>query len=395
MNGSNPIDKFSVYIAAGLVSGCGAMMLNVLPVFVGVMAETYAFSESQLGDIIAGYNLTFTVIAVSALIWIRRFNWRSISVGGVIIAALALMAMSVASGFTHMLILAGVVGLGLGALYALIMAVLGDSSDPDRAYGLKLGLETIPGAAMLFILPTLVAPAYGFKGVVISMAAVLILLGLASFWLPRAGVAHAASMADESNSSKSLVLSGLSLFASLAYCAGLVGSWAFLELLGTERGIAGESIGMVLSIGFLICGLGGFIAAVIGDRWGRILPFVFITGVNLTGLWLLSMAGGVTLYALGSGLFLFTINFGLAYTFGLTAVVDSTGKIVVLSAAVLSIGAVIGPFFGGRLVESSGFTALLMFSAACSLVALAVYLLTVFLEKKTSVSVKAAATAGA
>jgi hypothetical protein len=58
---SNPIDTVTVYIAAGLVSGCGALMFNVMPVFVGAMADSLSFGETQLGDIIASFNVGFTL----------------------------------------------------------------------------------------------------------------------------------------------------------------------------------------------------------------------------------------------------------------------------------------------------------------------------------------------
>ncbi len=381
---SNSIDKMSVYIAAGLISGGGVLMLNVLPVFVGALAETFGFSESQLGDIIAGYNVAFTVIAVSALVWIRRINWKVVSTIGVAITTVALILMTFASGFSALLIFVAIVGLGSGALYALIMAVLGDSNDPDKAYGLKLGLETLPGAGLLFVLPAIIAPKYGFNGVVITMAVVMVLLGLSTIYLPSKGIKG--DVVIEENSSKqkqNYLLSYLSLFASLAYVAGLVATWAFLELLGTSNDISVNTVGTVLSLGFLIFGGGGgFVAAMIADRWGRVFPFVIIIAVNLFGLWQLSNFTDVTGYAIGSCLFMFSLNFALAYTFGLTAEVDNTGKLVVLSAAVVSLGAIVGPFVSGRLIESSGYNGMLMFSGACSLVTLASYLLVVYLHNK-------------
>lgn len=51
----NPIDKISVYVAAGLISGGGALMFNVMPAFVGAMAQTLAYDESELGDIVAAF----------------------------------------------------------------------------------------------------------------------------------------------------------------------------------------------------------------------------------------------------------------------------------------------------------------------------------------------------
>src|SRR5690606_25221014 len=84
--------------------------------------------------------------------------------------------------------------------------------------------------------------------------------------------------------------------------------------------------------------------------------------------------GGPAGYAAGTFLFLFSVNFTLAYTFGLTAKVDRQGRLVVLSATCLSLGAVIGPAISGRLIAGHGYHMMLAFSALCSLAALGGYL---------------------
>jgi predicted MFS family arabinose efflux permease len=381
---TNPVDRVSVYIAAGLVSGCGALMFNIMPVFVGALSDAFKLSESELGDIVAGFNIAFTIVAISSLVWVRRFNWRAMSFIGVAVAAISLLAMTLASGNPAILLLTACVGLGMGALYALIMAILGDSDDPDRAFGLKLGLETLPGAALLFLLPAVIVPKYGFSGVVLTMAATLVVLGLSSFWLPVSGIKKV-SVNNESRTTvfgKSRLLSFLALFSSLSFFTGIAASWAFLELLANTRALPANVIGTTLAVGFIICGLGGFAAAAIADRWGRILPFAAIILINLLGLWELANFDGTIGYALGASLFLFSVNFALTYTFGLTSQVDQSGRLVVLSAAVLSIGGVVGPFISGRLVEAIGYGAMLAFSASSSLMALAVYIGVIHLHQK-------------
>ena len=394
---NNVIDRKSVYISAGLISACGALMFNVLPVFVGALAEAFSFSESQLGDIIACFNIAFTLIAISALFWIRAINWRLTSAIGVLISIIAFVLMPFSQSYVSIIALTAGVGIGMGMLYALVMAILGDSDFPDRAFGLKLGLETIPGAIGLFVLPTFIFPNFGFSGVALSLAGLLLVLGIATFWLPAHNknrsdlaaktVSHAQSSASTPNhtssATRSHFLSAVALLSSLAFFTGIVASWAFLDLLASNKGLSAEDVGKVLSIGFIICGIGGFAAAMIGTRWGQIKPFVFIIVVNLFGLWQLSIFNGLSGYAVGACLFLFSVNFALAYTFGLTAKVDDSGKLVVLSAAVLSIGAIIGPFFSGRIVENYGYNNMLLFSGVCLLISLALYLMVVYLHKTT------------
>ena len=373
----NPIDKISVYVAAGLISGGGALMFNVMPAFVGAMAQTLAYDESELGDIVAAFNIGFTAVAICAVFWIRKINWRIAAMLAIILAVAGLLAMSQTVRYTTILLLMGTVGLAMGGLYALVMAVLGDSDNPDRAFGLKLGLETLPGAALLFLIPALIVPVAGFSGTLYVMAATLILLGAASFFLPSRGVKgrdSTSAVNTTQHKTGSVILPLLGLAASLVFFTGITASWAFLELLGAAKGLAHESIGSVLAIAFVICGIGGFVAAALGDRYGRQIPLIGIVLINCAGLLLLGTFTEIEGYAVGASLFLFSVNFTLAYTFGLTAEVDVGGRLVVLSAAGLSIGAIIGPAAAGRLLEAGGYGMMLIFSASCSFIALLIYL---------------------
>jgi len=382
----NPIDKVSVYIAAGLISGCGALMFNVMPVFVGAMADTFQFRESELGDIIAGFNAGFTLIAITALFWIRKLSWRLAAIAGAALSAAALVTMSYFSRYLELAILTFVVGLGMGALYALVMAVLGDSDTPDKAFGLKLGLETLPGAILLFLLPVVIVPSFGFQGVVVCMAATIVMLGMASFYIPVRGVKSFKSVTSFRD--KQLWLNFLSLGASLVFFSGIAASWAFLERMGDIRNLPRDQVGVILAIAFLVCGLGGFVAATTAGRYGKVVPMLTIITVNCAGLWILSGFSTPLEYALGCCLFLFSVNFTLAYTFGMTAEVNRGGRMVVLSSAVLSIGAVIGPATAGRLIESNGYSAMLVFSAGCSVIALVMYMFTHFVHRASASGVE-------
>ena len=197
MAARNPVDTTKVYIAAGLISGCGALFFNVMPAFVGAMAESFKFSESQLGDVVAAFNIGFTATAVIAMMWIHRIDWRISSGFGVLGAVVVFVAMSLVRTFIPIAILVGALGIMLGLLYALILAILGDSDQPDRAFGIKLGIETLPGALMLFLLPVVIVPVYGFSGVALTLAATALILGSFTFLLPR----HSARVKRQSGES--------------------------------------------------------------------------------------------------------------------------------------------------------------------------------------------------
>lgn len=369
-----PLDSAPVYVAAGMVSGCGALFFNVMPVFVGALADELQATPSQLGDLVAAFNVGFTVAAFAAVAWVRRVEYRIAAAGGVLVVILTSCAMSQTSSLRTMSALSCLLGLSMGSLYALILAVLGDSEHPNRAFGLKLSFETLPGAVLLFAIPAVVAPHWGFDGVVLAMAATSALLGVASYWLPATSKPRMPTIAGSAAGRIPIDWRPpLSLVSSMLFFTGIAASWTFLELLADASGLSGRSVGTTLGVGFIVSGLGGFAAAAIDRRFGRLAPMVAIVLINWLGLWALASFHDVAGYALGACAFLFTVNFGLACTFGLTAEVDARGHFVTLSAAALSIGAVIGPAIGGRLVERAGFGGVLALSALCSLLSLLSY----------------------
>ena len=377
---ANPIDKTSVYAAVGFVSGAAVLFSCLTPVIIGAFVGELAFSESQLGDLFAVYNIGFTIIAIVAMFFVRRVNWKTASVLASALGVLALLSVTVTRDYSIILVIIGILGLAKGALYAIGMAVMGDSDDPDKAFGLKMGLESIPSAIMLFLIPSLILPIAGFKGMFYALAVTIALLGFASIFLPARGVKGGGNLlagADGVEADSSLAMRVTALIGSIIFFAGIIATWAFLELVAGVKGFGPENMGLIFMVGFILSAVGGFAAAIIGGRWGRITPLLGISLVALSGLIILAISTTVPLFALGTCLLLFTVNFGLAYFFGLSAELDLSGKFVVLSATSLSVGGIIGPAIAGRLMEGYSYQHVLGFSAGCIILSLIMYCIVV------------------
>lgn len=379
----HPIDRSSVYIAVGLLSGVGALISSTMPMVIGTMAETFKFSESELGDIIAVFNLTFTLIAIASLFFVRRINWKFAAFLGSGISIASLLAVTLTENYQSIMVLFALMGIGLGGLYALGMAVMGDSENPDRAFGLKLGLEALPATILLFALPVLVIPVYGFTGMAYAMAATCLVIGLLSGVLPSRGVKNdsAATTPLAQVSTAPLTLSLLTLAASIVFFSGIMATWAFLEIMGTDKGLPADKVGVTLALGMISSAVGAFVAAWLGNRAGRNFPLIAIMIVNIVSLIVIWQSTSITSFAVGAILFTFCVNYGLAYFFGLSAEVDLSGRFVVLSATTLSLGGVIGPAVAGRMMEAQGFETVLAFSAICSIGSLVTYMIVVRLTR--------------
>lgn len=389
----NPIDRTSVYIAAGLLSGVGVLISSTMPMVVGTMAEAFRLRESQLGDIMAVFNLTYTLIAIASLFFVRRINWKLAAFLGSGMSAATLLALTLTDNYQPIITLFGILGIGIGGLYALGMAVIGDSQNPHRAFGIKLGLESLPSIILLFALPVLVIPRYGFMGMAYAMAATCLVIGFLSGLLPSRGVKNDTAFplptadagtivpAELKSIMAPLTLPLLSQAAGIIFFSGILATWAFLEIMGTDKGFPAAQVGVTLALGLISSAVGAFVAAWLGSRAGRNLPLIAIMIVNIISLIIIWLSTSLVPFAVGTILFTFCVNYGLAYFFGLSAEVDLSGRFVVLGATTISLGGVIGPALGGRLMEGPGFESVLASSAICSILSLAIYMTVVRLTR--------------
>lgn len=382
----NPIDKPRVLVATSLVSGVGALLFAIMPVFAAAIADQFNYGEEQVGDLVAAFFPGYTLIGVSSMFWILNFNWRVISLIGLALGVSGIGAMAFLTGYTALTIAMVIGGIGMGTLYALATAIIGEASDPDRGFGIKLGLETAPGAILILILSAYVVGAFGFKGVVFVFVGVSLLLGASGYFLPVSGPKghhgpDGASRTDEKLELSGWLLPFIGLLAGFFYFSGLAGGWGFLEIIGDTKGLSAGGVGNVLFLGMFSTIAGGLFAAWLGDRFGRVIPLAGAIGLYVVGILLIRSSTNIWIFGIGSISFLITLNFALAFVFGLTASVDVSGRLIVLSAAALSSGAVVGPALAGRLIEARGYETMLAFVALSGLLCLGLHILLVHLSK--------------
>lgn len=384
MSGSNPIDRQSVYIAVGLLSGIGVLISTTMPMVIGAMIESLGINESQAGDVVAVFSLTFTAIAFASLFFIRKINWKLLSLllSAICIGTLFFVPQVLGSAqgaqYRALIYIFGIMGIGMGGLYALGMTVMGDSENPDKAFGLKLGYENLPAIIALFAIPALIIPQYGFKGLMYALGAMALIAAPLSFLLPSKGIkGTAASISEGKPQAKYMPLLIINLIASIIFFSGVIAVWAFLEVMGGIKGIATDKVGIILALAMFSAMIGAFVAAGLGNKRGRNIPMIGIIIVNVLSAALIWTSSSFAIFAIGAIAFVFCINFALAYFFALSADMDIGGGFVALSAAALSIGGAIGPSTAGRLMESHGLGGVLLFASACVVLSLVMYLVVV------------------
>jgi len=346
----------------------------LLPILLGSASEYLTLNEEQAGLLASCYFSGFLLVCLSAVLWMQRVNWRYVGAIGTLILAAGLTTSGMVESYQALLACMAASGVGGGILYGLAIGVLSDTQNPDRNFGIKLLAEVMLAAALLFILPVYVSDQWGFKGLMLCVAAVVLLVGLAAFFLPAQGPGAATPAETELKNPQKNGPTWVALIALMIYFAGLSGIWAFVERIGAGNGLATDTIGMCLSFSLLGGASGAFCAAWWGDKYGSTLPLLISSVLLLAVMAIFSAPLNVSAFALASFVFCYAWNYGLPYQMGLVVSLDQKGSLAVLMSSFLSVGAIIGPAVGGMLIVSEGYGGLYMVMALAVVMGLGLFL---------------------
>jgi hypothetical protein len=259
-------------------------------------------------------------------------------------------------------------------------AVVSENHDPDRAYGVKLSIETFVGVAMLIALPGLIAERWGFTGVALAIAG---LAGVCGFVGQRSTPVQrdARASAGEGGPAGGSAVGGphhwtswLGLAALLVFFGGIAALWDFLQRIAPTFGLGTAVTASVILAILVANAFSGLGPALIGDRWGRALPLSVAMLLAVVGVACLALGHGMHGYLAGGMLTYGTLSLPLSYQMGLIASSDDTGRIAAMIPASMAVGGAIAPAFAGSLLKGAGYAPLYVFCAAAVLVSLVAFL---------------------
>lgn len=357
-------------LAASLASTIGGLPFNTLPILLGSLADSFGFAPTQIGLFgsvcFTGY-LVGTLVAVG---FIDRCNWRALTFGCALGAALALLA-SARLPAAAQLPLWALIGFFAALMTCLGLRIMAEMPDKERAFGMRQGIELGLVALVLFVLPSIVIARFNYAGGALVLAAIILLLSLSAFALPRRS-----DFAVKVDLAKDTSLQGRFRFPVPAYWAlgfffvfgaGQIGLWAFLERLGHGLDVAPAQMGIVFAVLKLLGGAAGLTLALIGDRLGSRWPHLLVLAVISTGLLLLAYAEGFVLYALGAWIWEVGFCWGCIYQSAAVARLDPSGRSIMLIPAAFALSSMVGPAIAGQLV-ADGFAGLLWLALATAVV---------------------------
>jgi predicted MFS family arabinose efflux permease len=300
---------------------------------------------------------------LSSVFFASRFNRVNTKWAAVIGFAAAALAFALCFGQTAMAALAPLHfagGLAVGAALSATHGTIGRALNPHRVFawaGLAIGVFGIVflggtpevlarfGGATLFIL---------FAGIM----GVATLMGLLFFPRPSRQIAedcHEASTARAQPLSRAVWYS-IAGIALLAMTQAM--TLSFYERIGVARGFGRELVTLALVIYGVVTLFPAPLAGLLEKRIKATTVISIGPIMQAVCAMIATHTWNYPLFAASGALMAFTILFTHTYAFGLLARLDTTGRAVAGTPAMLMVGAAIAPFLGGTLVKYVGFGAI-------------------------------------
>lgn len=379
-------DRRSTIISALIASAVGVLMYNVLPLFLGAAQDRHGLNSVQTGLMGTSFFLGFNVAGATAFYWIRRISWRFGAVLAAPFTSAVLLISNLDLPFTIALAAVCASGVASGVLYSIGTTIIGDTSAPNRWYGVKVAMESSAGTLLLFLLPVTLTARFGPAGVVYGMAGFIILLLPILFLLPRTwqksdpailGAQISPATPLDRVAIVSAVVSLLMVFA------GISAIWAFAERMGKLSGYDEGSVGQLLAITLMSGIFASLGVAYFGERLHRVKTYVISLGVVFAGLLLLSIPHAFIIYALGNCLYMMGWSAATPLASAEIAHLDTDGRYTSMIVPAIGIGSMIGPFVAGLILEEHSPTVLFIFVAFSILVAA---LLMIFAARRARVT---------
>ena len=352
----------TVAVAAFLTSIC-VLPLMLMPFLVGAAARDFSVAPRQLGFVAGSMIGGVIVVMASSVLWVRKCNWRVLVAAGASIAGAGYLLAGHVRGFVAMSTLLFIASCGSGLVYAPSICALSDTKNPDRSFGYSFFLQILVSGLIGFI-ATGIAQRWGLSGLLDLIAIFFALALMLVSFLPARGTKIGAVDAIGRAAGGFPVWAGLT--GMLLLSAGPVAVWTFFERIGDAAGFSEHSVGNAIATALLMGAPGALLSSFAGKQFGRLGPLAVSTVAMVATFAAAVITRNILVYLLCGVLFQFLWNFGLAFQFGAMAVVDVSGRLIVLAPTFQGLGAMAGPAVAGMLVRDSDYAPVAVVGGLCA-----------------------------
>ncbi|NIB38776.1 MFS transporter [Pseudomaricurvus alkylphenolicus] len=360
------------YVLLALISNAGVLFINIMPALVGTLIDVRGFSEQQAGYVASANIYGAALGAFLTVMVVKVIPWKK-TIAVVLLLYMAVDCLSALPLSLQSLIflrfLSGVFG---GAITTSSYAMMARLEQPDRAYGLAVGLGLALGGGVIYILPVLLEN-WGTYGLFFLMTGYsLIGLALVPFSpnLPIREHEPANGEVKHSQNQKALPLT-LLLIGIFLFQAANLGIFSYQQRIGLDAGLGVDWVNMALAYGLWISIPTSMLVVLLGARLGHSKPILFAGCSMLSAFYLMHHASNAEVFLYASLLFAVAVTVMIPYMYGLCALLDATGKGTATANFVSMLGWASGPLIGAWLLEYHKYSELL--NAAMAAVVLSLF----------------------
>ena len=360
--------------AAILLSCAGIFMVFGMPFFVGGLISELGFTQAQANLISSAEIAGMALSSLLGAVWIGRFNWRHVA----LFALFAVLAGNLFSfyveNFQVLVATRFITGLvGHGTAFALGVAAIGNTSQPDRNFGFTIASQVAMGALTALIVPKTIA-IYGIAGMC-APAAILAVVAMA--FIPRLATSGHAQTPDSNQSKRTgiLILPLLGLLVMIIWQMGVGPFFNNLVPYGISIELDPSDIGTALFLSTGLSIIGPLTASALANKINRNVPVCIALTVQL--LIILSFQGDITWigFTVRAILFQTAWNFTGPFLMGMIANLDESGRYSVLIPASQLGGIALGHAVIASLVQGSNLVLVNYFCAGAIFLSIFLFVL--------------------
>lgn len=374
----NTVNTFLGKTVLTLAFVAGMIDMVALPVWVGAFMQHYQYSPPQAGLTVTLFLAGVVLASLFFAPKFNRLNQRTVATIGFATAALSFFAVSlqptVVASFGMVAGLHVLAGIGAGSGLSATHGSLGRSENPHRMWAISnvaLGIFAVAffGGMPKLIQTTGVAILFQGFSALMLLACVISMLAF-----PSTDKSASAVLAAEAVNKKPIPRAAwfiVGVVICLTINQAMV--FSFVERIGAAHGFTTDQVTSVLIALGLVNLLPGVLAALLQTKLSpSIVGMAGPIGQAVLAL-TMTLSVGFAPYAVAAALYVAMVIFTHTFLFGVLAKLDTSGRTVAATPAMMMAGSCIGPVIGGTLIQAFGYPGLAY--AACVVSVIAVFLM--------------------
>jgi MFS transporter, DHA1 family, inner membrane transport protein len=356
---------------ASLVCGVvGLVVVNTLPVLLGVLKSHLGLSATQLGSFGSAETIGLALGTLAAVFALRRCSPRAVAAVGLGLACAADLASLWLPSIAELNAARWVGGFGTGFTQAACFLVYGESHREQNQAIYSIG-QTGLAFLVIWVLP-LVVSLFGWRSMFPGLAVLMVPALLMVRYFPSRPMQSAVQDAPRGRVPLSVpiwfALAGVSLFY-----VGQGSLWAFLETIGDASGFPADTVHTAMTVCAAFGTLGPVVVLLMAERIKPAGPLIGSVAVTLVAVSFMQ-SRSPWIYCAAISAFFFCLSVFAAYQFGVIAGAERSGRAAVLMSTANYGGFSVSAWVGGQLVEHFGYTSLALFDGSMMITALATLL---------------------